>query len=100
MVIATANSIYKIDTVAKTWERVSTTNSGEKDRLRTTSGTYVSIEGVEVGHSMAIICPPIVEGADFRLLLTSRIISIDYAKEDKPYQNEAFKEWLDKEANA
>ncbi len=74
MRVTTRNSIYHLNTIAKTWERVLRT--GKSGELRTESGTYLEIPQLEVGHSMAIICVPINEHFT-RMLITSPVEHIE-----------------------
>ena len=74
MRVTTRNSIYHLNTIAKTWERVLRT--GKSGELRTESGTYLEIPQLEVGHSMAIICVPINEHFA-RMLITSPVEHIE-----------------------
>lgn len=72
-----SGSIYVLDTVAHTWERI---KKGEllplsPVPLRTTSGTYYALEDIEVGKRGTIHGPGLEFGA--RWIHTSMITSIE-----------------------
>ena len=87
MRVTTRNSIYHLNTIAKTWERVLRT--GKSGELRTESGTYLEIPQLEVGHSMAIICVPINEHFA-RMLVTSPVEHIAVHPEEPTIQQVAW----------
>lgn len=71
-----SGSTYVFDTTAGTWER---TKKGELFAaspvpLRTTSGTYTSLEDIEVGKRGTIHAPGLEFGS--RWIHTSRITSV------------------------
>jgi len=71
--VTTTNSIYLIDTDAKTWARVPT---DQPSTLRTEHGVYVEILSCVVGKGLLMICPPI-NPPHHRVIWTSDITSIE-----------------------
>jgi len=75
--ITTVNSVYVIDPVNKTWNRVK--NHGDQHPtapLRTEDGTYDYLEPMVVGEPMILTAPPLNPCAKFRMIRTSPIVSI------------------------
>lgn len=72
-----SGSVYLIDLVAKTWERVET--SAESGKIRTNSGTIQNTGPltIEVGKSVQILTDKINPLAQYRLLATSVVTSIE-----------------------
>lgn len=85
LTLETENSIYYINTEAKTWERVKTNGIVGDQPLRTTSGTYNEIdEPVELGLPLRLYCDPLPTskpGTVTRLIETSPVVSIGWRLE-------------------
>jgi hypothetical protein len=71
-----SGSLYEIDTAAKTWARLEEPNREGSYPLRTTSGTYYSINEIEVGFPAQWLSEPIDTTKDVRLVETSRVVEI------------------------
>jgi hypothetical protein len=81
MRVITRNSIYHLNTIAKTWRRVHKTE--KSGNIRTESGTYQGVLHLQIGHSMALIVPPMeADSATSRLLVTSMVENIDVMKDE------------------
>jgi len=74
-----SGSVYKIDETAHRWSRITTTD--ESGGLRTEDGDFGEVNEVEVGKPMMIMCPPIVEHANCRVIYTSPVIKVEFEKE-------------------
>jgi hypothetical protein len=72
-----SGSVYLIDLVAKTWERVET--SIESGKIRTNKGSIQNTHPltIKVGKRIEILTDKINEWADYRLLATSPVLSIE-----------------------
>ena len=72
-----SGSVYIIDLVGKTWERIE--SSPESGKIRTQSGTIQNTTPlkIEVGHSIQILTDKINPHAQYRLLATSLVKSIE-----------------------
>ena len=76
MIITTVHGTkFKIDQVNKTWER--TDKTGDSGNLRDESGTFFEITEAIIGEPLTLKCPPRVEGALYRLIITSPITAVE-----------------------
>jgi hypothetical protein len=71
-----SGSLYEIDTDKKTWDRLEKPNREGSYPLRTTSGTYYSLNVIEVGFPAQWLSEPIDPTKDFRLVETSLVTEI------------------------
>jgi hypothetical protein len=69
-------SLYEIDMDKKTWARLEEPTIEGSYPLRTTSGTYYSINGIEVGFPAQWLSEPVDPTKDYRLVETSRVVEI------------------------
>ena len=71
-------STYEIDYDNKTWTQLEAghDNDGTFD-LRSTSGPFIYVSEIEVGCRVNITAPPYIEGAAYRLISTSPVVSIE-----------------------
>ena len=71
-------STYEIDYDNKTWTQLEAghDNDGTFD-LRSTSGPFIYVSEIEVGCRVNITAPPYIEGATYRLISTSPVVSIE-----------------------
>jgi hypothetical protein len=75
MIITTIHGTkFEIDTVRKTWARIDKT--GDSGHLRDESGVYYEMHPPVIGESLVLICPPRVEGAAGRAIITTPIKEI------------------------
>lgn len=83
-----SGSVYMIDLVAKTWERVE--SSRESGKIRTNSGTIQNTNPltIEVGQRIEILTDKINPLAHYRLLATSIVASIEEVDDCPQKQNE------------
>jgi len=68
-------SRYLIDYDNQTWERYKT--GDESGELRSDGGQFIDISPLEIGKSLAMMCPPYHEKADGRAIITSAVLSIE-----------------------
>ena len=77
MIITTVHGTkFHIDTINKTWARIDKT--GDSGNLRDESGGYIDMRQPVIGESLKLLCPPRVEGAVMRAIITSPIKEIEY----------------------
>ena len=76
-------SIYEIDYDNKTWIQLEAghDNDGTFD-LRSTSGPFIYVSEIEVGCRVSITTPPYIEGATFRFISTSPVVSIERSRSE------------------
>ncbi len=75
MTVETTNSVYTLDTLAKTWKRVK--KSDNSGKLRTEEGPYYDVAQLEVGRAMVLICPTIDQSDTVRMVVTSKVQRIE-----------------------
>lgn len=81
MIVTTRSGTrYRIDLEAKTWERLSSTP--ESGHLRTESGTFVDIQGPDLGRGMTITCPPLTPRAYVRVIYTTPVVAVEEGPEN------------------
>ena len=77
MIIKTIHGTkFLIDTQCKTWAR--TDKTGDSGHLRDEFGVYIEMNPPVLGESLTLFCPPRIEGAAGRLIITSPIAEIEY----------------------
>lgn len=83
-----SGSVYLIDLVAKTWERVEA--SAESGKIRTNKGSIQNTSPliIQVGQRIEILTDRINPDADYRLLATSIVKSIEDIDNCPRKQNE------------
>ena len=84
-VTTTSGSVYIINHIANTWERVNENpehqqfvrnEDGETGDAKT-GASFVDLIGPKVGESMIILGPPLVEHAQGRMITTTPVASIE-----------------------
>lgn len=83
-----SGSVYLIDLVAKTWERVEA--STESGKIRTNKGSIQNTNPlvIKVGQRIEILTDKINPAAQYRLLATSIVTSIEDLDNCPQKQNE------------
>ena len=69
-------SIYRVNTLEKTWERLQKARQVGAQPLRTESGTYYEMSTIVGGQSVTLVCPPLNSSSGFRYITTSLIVRI------------------------
>jgi len=76
MIITTVHGTkFKVDLENKTWERIDKT--GDSGNLRDESGPFIESSDPAVGHPVILKCPPRIEAATGRMIITSPVTEIE-----------------------
>ena len=74
-------SVYELDYSNKTWKRLSRTEMS--GFIRTDGGEFYGDIDITVGHRAFIFGPPIVDGAEGRIVATSMVVLIEHEPYDE-----------------
>lgn len=70
-------SVYRIDMLSKTWERLEEGQDKSSNPLRTTHGYFAKCSLPTLGEGIRILAEPLTEGATMRLIYTSNVIEME-----------------------
>jgi hypothetical protein len=83
-------STYLIDPVNVQWQRVEV-GENSTHTVRSAGGKLYFLPRLEVGEKLTMVCPPMKQGSDTRVIKTSEIAEIDWGENDPlQYSNGSF----------
>ena len=81
-----SGSVYVLDKTKMTWERRRLREYDDEEKatishpMRTSGGKLMTWPVIEVGMGLDLICPPFIEGAIARGILTSAVTEVSHEK--------------------
>lgn len=70
-------SLYRLDSIAMTWERLVAGPPNKYIPVRTRSGKLTKWPRIKLNEPMVMVGPPLNPAADIRVIETSRVIEIE-----------------------
>jgi hypothetical protein len=83
-VMTVSGSVYILNSDEMTWRRQrAIPDLPSSNPMRTADGTLNKWPDLRIGESMVLICPPIVEGAAGRAIITSPVAEVELDLSDE-----------------
>lgn len=84
-VMTISGSVYILDPEKMTWARQRVIpDLPSPNPMRTADGTINEWPSLRIGESMTLMCPPIVEGAAGRAIITSPVVEVELELDESP----------------